>query len=137
MKVKNNQLIKKLLSLDLPGQDYAVFGSGPLYAHGLIDDLSDIDVIARGKAWQKAKSLGEAVDTSFGKESLVRLFDGKIEISNCWGPGEKDIDEPIESADIIDGVRFVNLETTLKWKKIYARDKDQKHIKLLEEYLGK
>jgi len=52
--VNNHPLIKKLLSLDLPPEDYAVFGSGPMFAHGIKDLGHDIDVIARKKAWKKA-----------------------------------------------------------------------------------
>ena len=45
-RITQNPLIKKLFSLNLPKEDFAVFGSGPMFAHGLIDDLKDLEVIA-------------------------------------------------------------------------------------------
>ena len=46
------RLLGKLRALKLPAGDYAIFGSGPLVVHGLIEGVRDLDVVARG-------SLGE------------------------------------------------------------------------------
>lgn len=45
------------------------------------------------------------------------------------------VKEVVENADIIDGIRFVNLETTIKWKRRMGREKDLEDIRLIEEYL--
>lgn len=59
MSLKDNSLFKKLISLNLPTEDFAVFGSGPMFAYGLRKSIHDIDLIARGQAWEKAKTLGQ------------------------------------------------------------------------------
>ncbi len=133
-KIRENPLIKKLLSLNLPTGDYVIFGSGPLYACGITKNLRDLDVIARGEAWKKALKLGKPQKLPLGNKA-IRLFNGKIEIINAWAPGKWDIDELIDTAEIIEGIRFVNLKAVLKWKKRMARPKDLKHIKMIEEYL--
>lgn len=133
-KIKEHPIIKKFLSLNLPTDDYAIFGSGPLYAHGIIKSFQDLDVIARGEAWKKALKLGKPQKLPLG-DKAIRLFDGKIEIINAWSPGKWDIDELIDTAEIIEGIKFVNLKTVLKSKKKAARLKDLKHIKMVEEYL--
>ena len=134
-RIKNHPLIQKFLSLGLPKEDYAIFGSGPLYAYGIIKNPRDLDVVARGEAWKKALKLGKPQKLPFGNKA-INFFDGKIEIINAWAPGKWDIDELIDTADIIEGIRFVNLKTVLKWKKRMARPKDLKHIKIIEEYLN-
>ena len=59
---------------------------------------------------------------------------GNIEIFNNWLPF-KDINVLIDSADIIEGFRFVKLEYVLEWKKFLGREKDLIDIKLIENYL--
>ena len=48
----------ELIDLDLPRSDFALFGSGPLLLRGWIDDVGDLDVFARGAAWDKAARRG-------------------------------------------------------------------------------
>jgi hypothetical protein len=45
------RLLVKLREFDLPEGDYAVFGSTPLVACGLLREVHDLDVVARGAAW--------------------------------------------------------------------------------------
>jgi len=59
VKIKSNVLVKKLLKIGLPVKDYAIFGSGPMYAHGIKTLGGDIDIIARGKAWKMALKKGK------------------------------------------------------------------------------
>jgi len=134
-KIKENPLIKKLLSLNLPTDDYAVFGSGPLYAHNIIKKPRDLDVLARGEAWKKALKLGKLEKLPLGSRA-VRLFNGRVEIVNTWVPGKWDVDELIDTAEIIEGIRFVKLENVLKWKRKMGRPKDLKHIKMIEKYIA-
>jgi hypothetical protein len=136
MDIKTNSLIEKLLSLDLPSDDYAVFGSGCMLARGLIDSCHDVDVIARGRAWEKACTLGTPENTKLGSGRAVTLFNGDIEIFNGWAPGEWDINELIGTSDVISGIRFVTLDNLLKWMKMMSREKDFARIKLIENYLS-
>jgi hypothetical protein len=125
----------ELIKLGLPTADFAVFGSGPLVAHGLKADQSDVDVIARGVAWKQALHLGEVGASSLG-DPKVSLAGGRIEVFNTWGPGNWNVDELIDGADVVDGIRFVKLEHVLAWKKIMDRPKDGRDIMLIENYLA-
>lgn len=130
--MKDHPLIKQLLALGLPPEDFAVFGSGPMLARG-IKESHDLDLLARRAAWEKA-AVGGTVDAAYGGRKAVI---GDIEIFNGWGPGEWDIDGLIDGADVIDGIRFVTLQNVLKWKRSVGRPKDREHISLIEAYLNR
>jgi hypothetical protein len=129
------ELLNKLKSLNLPTNDYAVFGSGPMYPRGIKELSHDIDIVARGVAWESAAKLAQPVKTSTGLNLVVELFNGEIEIFNGWMPGEWDIDELIDTAEMFDGIPYVTIDNVVKWKKIKNREKDIEHIRLIEEYL--
>lgn len=142
----NHPLIEKLLSLNLPPEDYAVFGSGPMFAHGLKDLGHDLDLVARRKAWDQASTYSAPVTTKSGDGQVIELFsheteagktEAEIEIFDSWAPGEWDINALIDAAEEIGGIRFVQLEAVLAWKKAKNREKDIEHIRLIEEYLAK
>ncbi|MFH1712336.1 MAG: hypothetical protein ABH846_03840 [Patescibacteria group bacterium] len=122
--------------LDLPAGDWVIFGSGPLVAHGIRDHAHDVDILARGTAWEAAKKLGVAVQATM-RDHAVRIHDDTIEIFDGWSPGEWDTDELIDNAVIVDGLPFVQLEQVYKWKKIMGRVKDIKDIKAMDEYFLK
>jgi hypothetical protein len=137
-----NKLIQELQTLSLPTEDFAIFGNAPMAANGLMDfsKVSDLDVIARGSAWEKAKSQSsippKETDLKFG--DFLGFFPNDnefdIQIYTGWPHGNWNIDELIDNADVIDGLRFVKLENVLKWKKTRNRPKDAEQIIILEEY---
>ena len=137
--IKKHPLFGKLLDLKLDSDDYVVFGSAPMWLHGLKDLTHDLDILAKGSAWEKVSTMGEKEIPASGVCQVVRLFDGEIEIYNGWWPGEWDIENLISRAQIIDGVRFASLLDVLKWKKHrvkeWDREKDTEHIRLIENYL--
>ncbi len=127
-------LFVELKALNLPVNDFAVFGSAPMWIHGLKELNNDIDLVARGEAWEKAITLG-SITTTPTASRVVRLLDGKIEIFDTWGPGEWDINQIIDNAEEIDGVKFVSLSDVARWKEIYGREKDLQHLALIKQYL--
>lgn len=131
----NHPLIDRLLSLNLPEEDYAVFGSGPLFAHGLIELGHDLDLVARGEALEKAAPQGELKPTKLGDATVIEIDNGLIEIFDSWAPGEWDVNALIDQAEKIGGIKFVQLESVLKWKRTMNRPKDAGHIELIEKYL--
>ena len=136
MRLEDNPLFAQLLSLDLPTDDYAVFGGGPLYAHGLKEELHDLDIIARGEALRRVRELGEVKEAKLGGE-VVNLFGESLEFFDTWAPGQWDPDRLIDTADVIEGVRFVGLMHVLEWKKRMGRPKDLDDIARIEEHLKK
>jgi hypothetical protein len=126
------RLLDKLRALDLPKGDYAVFGSGPLVARGLVGEVRDLGVVARGSAWERTKGLGP-VRTAPEGDPVVRLEGGVIEVFGGWLGW--DIDALIGNAEIIDGLPFARLEDVLAFKRFYGRPKDIAHVRLIEEHL--
>lgn len=125
---------KYLMSLDLPKEDYAIFGSGPLIEKGLKPLRNDLDVIARGLAWEKTTLLRHPIDTPFKRGKRVVLFNGKVEIYNEWISEKYNVNELIDGAEIINGVKFVNLHEVLNYKKDLWRPKDIEDIRSIINY---
>jgi hypothetical protein len=107
-------------------------------AHGLKELKNDIDVIARGKAWEKAKTFSDPVETNSKLGSVVCLFDGTVEIFDAWPPaGMWDVEKLINDAEVIDGIRFVQLKSVAEWKNTRKKKSDEMDIQKINDFLGK
>lgn len=107
--------------------DYVVFGSAPLLAHGLLERVSDLDLLARGAAWDRARSLGEPQRAPQG-DLLVRLPNG-IEVFNGWLGLE--LDAIFARAALIDGLPIAHLDDVAHYKRLLGRPKDVAHLRLM------
>ena len=134
--MKSGRAFALLRSIELPSEDFAVFGSGPLLIRGLIDDAADLDVIARGDAWTHAATHGQMVDLPAHGVSVASFFGGAVTVGNRWAIGDVSVDQLIDSADMIDGLPFVALEYVRAYKLIADRAKDRKHLELLDRWLA-
>ena len=119
--------LEELKKLNLPVDQYAVFGSGPMAIRELREN-EDIEILVKPELWEKL-----AKEHKLVRDDLIII--GNINIFKHWEPWLKNRDELIDTADIIDGIRFVKLEYVLEWKKKMGRGKDQKDIELIEEYM--
>jgi hypothetical protein len=124
-------LVAIVRSLDLPPGDYALHGSAPLLAHGLVTEINDLDIVSRGAAWQRARSLAPLEQGE--KDDVVRPLPD-VEIFDGW-LGD-DADRLIDEAEYMLGVPFVTLEAVLRFKRRLGRPKDAEHIRLIEEHLA-
>lgn len=131
--VSHNPLFRKLMDIDLPSMDYVVFGSGPMFAHGLTDTPTDIDLVARLSAWDRVREICDAFGYEVTEGHIV-LFNGDIEVFTSWAPGEWDVDELIDNAELIDSVPFVPLHLVLRWKERMGHPKDLLHCRLIKDY---
>ena len=129
-------LIDRLRTLALPVGDYAVFGSGPLIVRGIVEAANDLDVISRGRAWERALQLGDLVYLEEHDVEVLSLNDGAITVGTSWAYGEFDIDQLIDTAETIDGLPFVRLEHVVRYKEAAARPKDLAHLRALTDYRG-
>ncbi|MFG2873264.1 hypothetical protein [Streptomyces sp. NPDC048338] len=136
LELRRHPLVHRLLSLELPPTDYVVAGSGPLLAHGLRDEVSDLDVVARGDAWKIALTLAPATPAASGHGLVVPLFDGTVEVFDHWLPGGPDTDALIDGAEMIQGIPFCPLPEVLAWKLRSGRTKDQADIRAMTKHLG-
>ncbi len=130
-----NPIFQKLIELNLDPNNYAIFGSGPMYPHHLKYELNDLDIVARGDAWEVAQKLGKPHNTQLHSGLEITLDNGKIQIFNKWISSNWNIDNLIDTAEIIDGVRFVTLDKVLDSKRELNRTKDLDDIATLEHYL--
>lgn len=129
--MESREFFEKVRALGLPGGDYAVFGSGPLVARGLIGHANDVDLIARGLAWERASSLG-TVEIAPKGDPVVKL-EGAIDVFVGWLG--LDVDAVIDRAELVADLPFARLEDVLAFKRALGRPKDLRHIRLVEEFL--
>jgi hypothetical protein len=123
-------LIAELLGLGLPEGDWALFGSGPLLVRGWIDEVGDLDVISRGAAWDKARGLGHPETIAGGIETSV--IGSNITVGTSWAYGDPEVDDLIDTAEMIDGVPCVTIDHVVAYKRIADRPKDRAHLALIE-----
>jgi hypothetical protein len=137
MKIPDHPLFEALRKLDFPVGQYAIFGSAPMWIRG-IRESDDLDIIVRGQAWEWARTHGRRTDKKgVDGRDIMTFAGGKIEVHDDWQPGEWDTDALIETAEMIDGIPFVRLESVVEWKKIMGREKDKNDLSLIQEYLLK
>jgi len=129
----NKDLFEKVKELKLPVGEYALFGSAPMAVRGLRDSR-DIDIIVIDELFEICRN--------DAKWQVKRFDDGReyltyenMEMFKNWHPGDWNINESINSAEIIDDLPFVKLENVIEWKKLYGREKDLNDIKIIEKFL--
>lgn len=122
------KLLAELKKLNLPRDEFAVFGSGPLAIKG-IRDSEDLDIIAKPNLW---KWLIRKYPRE--KDNLIKI--GKIEIFSTWTPWFENINLLIDDAEILEEIRFVKLKYVLAGKRL-LEEKRTKDILLIEDYLKK
>jgi hypothetical protein len=130
-KLSEHRLVRRLLLLGLDRRHFVVFGSGPLLLHGL-RDVGDLDIVARGPAWGRASELGQRVVASLNGAPMRHFWGGKIEVTQGWISPEWDVDELIDRADLVEGIRFARLDAVLAYKRFLRRDKDIRDISAIE-----
>lgn len=116
----------------LPEGHWAVHASAVLVLHGLTEEAGDVDVIARGPAWQQALGLGEPQP---GKIDLcVAVPELGVEVWSGWM--DEDIDLLVNGAEVVSGVPCVALPAVLRFKEAAGRPKDAAHVAALRQHLG-
>lgn len=128
-------LLRQLRALALPMGDHALFGSGPLLVRGWIDDVGDLDVVARGAAWIIAQDLGRPKRLPAYDLDVVEIGDG-ITIGTEWRIGDTDVDEVIDEAELVDGIPCARLAHVVAYKRIADRPKDCAHLAVIARHLS-
>ncbi len=130
---ENRPVFQRVKNLELPMDQYALFGSAPMGIRGLKNCDHDIDIIVTKELWQLYKDQGwEVKKLDNGSEYLESNC---IELYQDWKPGDWEIPQLISAAEIIDGLPFVQLATVAAWKELSGRDKDLEHLKIIQEFL--
>ncbi len=105
-----------------------------MYAHNLKNEFHDLDIIAREDAWESAKQLGTPHPSLLKHGLEIDMDDGKIQVFNKWISDNWDVNELIDDAEVIEGIRFVRLDKVLSSKLELSRTKDIKDIETLRIY---
>jgi len=135
--LSENRLICRLAmlvsELDLNVRDFVIFGSGPLLAHGLRDGIHDLDVVARGPAWQRVLEHGCPGTGSVNGAPMALFWNGLIQFSQGWISADWAADDLIDQAQSIQGWPFASLADVLAYKEILLRPKDYPDIAALHQ----
>jgi len=127
-------LFDALKQIALPQGDFAVFGSGPLIVRGIIPLANDLDVVCRGPAWDHAYRRGTITHLDQQDVEVVSFLDGRITVGRSWAYGEPDINDLIDTAELIRDLPFVRLQHVIAYKTIAGRPKDRDHLKVLSQW---
>jgi hypothetical protein len=131
-----DSLLEKLRRLRLDPDHFVIFGSAPLLVHGLRTDVHDLDVLARGSAWERVEASGKQTFGRVTGDPLHGFYGGRIQFSQHWISGDYDTDALIEGAEVVDGLRFARLEEVLSYKVKLGRRKDLRDIEAIERHLA-
>lgn len=134
---------ERVKKLKLPFGKYVVVG-GAMEAYG-IRPAKDIDIVVTEDLFDDLKKQGwvmcecEKCKDKWAHGSRDRILKGDgvdiLSEYSWYGKYYKGTEELIREAVIIDGVPYVQLEELVTWKKAANREKDQKDVKLIEEFL--
>ena len=123
-----------LRGLKLPVSDYVIFGSVPMYVHGLRQEICDLDIVARRLAWQAVTSLGKPTSAPSGYGNMVELYDGELQFFDQWISSNWNVDELIDESSIVDGLPFAQLNQVFRSKLQMNRLRDQDDLRTLRLY---
>jgi hypothetical protein len=127
-------LFARVAGLELPMGDYAIFGSGPLIVRCWIEPSNDLDILCRGRAWEEALRIGDLVHLENWGIDVVEVDEGAITIGRRWAIGDFDVDDLIDTAELIEGLPFVDLRYVADYKRIADRPKDRRHLEIMERH---
>lgn len=123
--------LNELEELNLPKDQYVIFGSGCLAARGIRENR-DLDILIRLNLWVDLSKKLPINHNESGKPlqyKHVTLFYDLPHITYS--------DKIINEAEFIDGFPYMKLYYLVKLKKILGREKDLEDIKLITSYLKK
>jgi hypothetical protein len=122
--VLDNRFIARLIEFGLDRDDFVLFGSAPLLAYGLREDIRDLDVVTRGHTWRHVSARGIRGVGEISGDPVVHFWGGRIQFSRGWISPAWDSDELIDSAEVIENLRFARLTDVLAYKQVLGRPKD-------------
>ena|SRR3989344_1412854 len=128
-------LVAQLDALNLPRDQYVIVGSGAMAAHG-IREANDFDVLVSMDLWDKLSKDHTIVMS--GKTENIQLGDIQILGNGSMYriPEIASIEDMINTAETIEGHKFLDLKLVKKFKLNEGREKDLKDVELIDKYLN-
>jgi hypothetical protein len=125
-------LFAKIRELNLAQTEFVVVGGGVLVAHGLLEWDEDVDMCVAPEVFDAFKRQGWRQESWKGKPVLKHgVYDIGV------GFGEWSLTDLQDDAMWIEEIPFMSLDKLLAWKRQTGREKDLRHIKIIENYLAK
>ena len=137
----NQTKFSALRAFNLPTDQYAIIGSGPLGIRNL-KAIGDIDLIVTPELWDALAKKYGITDTNGVKKIVFpggiieAFFEGSF-YSAPIDPQAASMASRIHNAELIDGMPFDSIENVLYYKRKDAREKDLQDIRLIEEWQKK
>ncbi|MGD2169520.1 MAG: hypothetical protein PVI40_04700 [Chlamydiota bacterium] len=136
----NQEKFDALRQFNLPIDQYAITGSGPMGIRNL-KIIGDIDIIVSEKLWNDLASKYGIIDQNGVKKiafpgGIIEAFYQDSFYSKQFDDKAPTCTSRIANAEIIDGLPFDTLETTLYYKKKERREKDLRDIELIEKWIS-
>jgi len=140
MKIVSWRIIDVVKELGLVDGEYTVIGSAILEVLG-IRKAEDVDIVfSRGlyKKLRQSEGWEEFYFDEGKNEQGIRHQGG--EVNGFWycprvGLDENTVREMMDRAIDLDGVKFVSLEDTMKYKGRMGREKDLRDIEPIKQYM--
>jgi hypothetical protein len=131
--MNKKDVIGIIKTLDLPAEDFVVVGGAALTIRG-IRSTDDIDLVVGVGLFEQLRRSGWTFKTRPNGQPGLR--NGCVEAYLDVNTPEfgKSTEWLIEHSEIVEGIRFVDLDTLIRWKRGYGRDKDIRDVSLLERY---
>lgn len=138
-RVASHPFLLALEKLKLDQDHFVIFGSGPMLAHRIRQNVADLDVVARGVAWEQAHAAEGWTVKDKSRPNLLNFQIGgvEIEIGPEWytPQGLWSTDELIDTAEVISAYRFARLEYVREYKSRLGRWKDRLDVAAIDAYL--
>lgn len=120
-----------LKSLNIPKEEFVIYGSAPMVLRGLKEKNNDLDVLVKDSLWEKLSVKypnninGDYIDVN----GVSFTHNGKDFLG--------DTEDVINKSEIIDGYHILSLAETKKWKEKVGGERHLNDVKIIEEYFDK
>lgn len=129
------QIHARLEGLALAPANHVVHSSASLVLRGILQEAADVDVVARGRAWEQALALvagGATLDR--GRQDQRVSVGTDVEIYDGW-LGET-AEAVVSRAELVAGVPCAPLADVIAMKERLDRPKDRAHLAAIRAYLA-
>lgn len=136
----NREKFSVLRQFNLPIDQYAITGSGPMGIRNL-KVIGDIDIIVSEKLWNDLASKYGVTDQNGVRKiifpgAIVEAFHQDSFYAEPFDDKASTYALRIANAEIIDDLPFDTLETILYYKRKDRREKDLRDIELIENWMS-
>jgi len=138
-KVDLIDLVRSLVSEEkFDPNEFVLAGSARLFRDGIINNISDVDIVARGRTLRRAFKMSreqngrEPIRAENSGDKIASLYHGKVNVSARWLPGHGATAKLIANAEVIDGLRYFSLAKVIEYKRTLSRAKDRAHLAAID-----